>query len=100
MSWGLQRAWASAKAGTSNSGVPTYKIRSRHESRIHSFGLDALTGSGGTVCGRENALTCCMGAGPSIFREPAGKSIPLYADGTKGRHVSCAQSRTRARKLE
>jgi len=43
MSCGLQRAWASAKAGSNKSGVPTYRIKSRHESSIHNFDLGALT---------------------------------------------------------
>jgi hypothetical protein len=63
MSWGLQRDWASAKTGTSNSGVPTYKIRSRQESSIHNLGFGALAGAAGTVCRRENAGTCCMNSG-------------------------------------
>src|SRR5262249_6706139 len=60
MSCGLQRACASANTGTSKSGVPTYKIRSRQESSIHSLRLEAVTGAAGTVCRRENAGTCCM----------------------------------------
>jgi hypothetical protein len=63
MSWGLQRAWARAKAGSNNSGVPTYRIRSRHESSIHNFGLVALTGAAGAVWTRENALSCCISSG-------------------------------------
>src|SRR5213080_1984145 len=63
MSCGLHFAWASANAGISNSGVPTYKIRSRHEFSIHSFGRAALTGADGTVWRRENAGICCMNSG-------------------------------------
>src|SRR5216117_233196 len=63
MSCGLHLACASAKAGISNSGVPTYKTRSRHEFSIHSFGLAAGAGAAGTVCRRENMGTCCMNSG-------------------------------------
>src|SRR4029453_8508358 len=63
MSCGLQRAWASAKAGSNKSGVPTYKINSRHESSIHNFGLAASAGTTGTVCRRENGLSCFINTG-------------------------------------
>src|SRR5882672_4355619 len=72
MSCGLHLAWASAKAGISNSGVPTYKTRSRHEFSIHSFGLapTVLGGPDGTVCRRENVGTCCMISGAKCPVKP------------------------------
>ncbi|PYJ63987.1 MAG: hypothetical protein DME74_01365 [Verrucomicrobia bacterium] len=52
--------------GTSNSGVQTYRTKSRQLSRIHKLGFRpaaAGAGAAGTVCGRENAETCCMRLG-------------------------------------
>src|SRR4029077_1515913 len=60
MSCALQRACASRKIGRITNGVQTYKIRSRQLSRIHKPGFRAAAGAAGTVCGLENAVTCCM----------------------------------------
>ena len=56
-----QRACASKNIGTRKSGVPTYRIRSRQLLRIHRVFFGAVTGTAGTVCGRENALRSCIG---------------------------------------
>src|SRR5436309_13575197 len=82
MSCGLHLAWASAKAGISNSGVPTYKTRSRHEFSIHNFGLapTAFGGADGTVCRRENAGTCCMNSGAKSSLKKREKQSGLYPD--------------------
>src|SRR6266567_1129138 len=61
MSCALQRACASRNIGIRKSGVPTYRIRSRQLLRIHSAFFGAVTGTAGTVCGRENALRSCIG---------------------------------------
>src|SRR5207244_9024672 len=61
MSCALQRACASTNIGTSKSGVPTYRIRSRQLLRIHRVFFGAAACTAGTVCGRENALRSCIG---------------------------------------
>src|SRR5947208_9492498 len=61
MSCALQRACANRNIGSSKSGVPTYRIRSRQLLRIQSVFFGAVTGTSGTVCGRENALRSCIG---------------------------------------
>src|ERR1051325_5616402 len=76
MSCALQRACAKANIGTSNNGVPTYKIRSRQLLRIHRLRFGTLTGTAGTVWGRENALTCCIGVGRIGSLKRAEKSTP------------------------
>src|SRR5262249_15194630 len=61
-----------------NSGVPTYRIRSRHESSIHNFGLATPAGATGTVCRRENAGPCCMSSNAKfslIRRENQSRSL-------------------------
>src|ERR1043166_4352435 len=78
MSCALQRACAKANIGTSNNGVPTYKIRSRQLLRIHRLRLGTVTGTAGTVWGRENALTCCIGLGRIGSLKRAQKSTPLH----------------------
>src|SRR4029434_5911680 len=60
MSCALQRACASRKIGKITSGVQTYRTRSRQLSRIHKVGFREAAGAAGTVCGLENAVTCCM----------------------------------------
>src|SRR5207245_10153181 len=61
MSCALQRACASKNIGNRKSGVPTYRIRSRQLLRLQSVVFGAVTGTAGTVCGRENALRSCIG---------------------------------------
>src|SRR5437773_10794164 len=60
MSCALQRVCARANIGTSNSGVPTYRIRSRQLFRIHKLRFGTVSGATGAVCGDVNAVTCCM----------------------------------------
>ena len=60
MSCALQRVCARANIGTSNSGVPTYRIRSRQLFRIHKLRFGTVSGATGAVCGDINAVTCCM----------------------------------------
>src|SRR5882724_1237993 len=99
MSWGLQRDWASAKTGTSNSGVPTYRIKSRHESSIHNFGLDALAGATGTVCRREKPGICCMNSGAKSSVKQRGNQSALWPASSARVGRLCAQSQRRARKV-
>src|ERR1043166_2828519 len=66
MSCALQRACASKNIGTRKSGVPTYRIRSRQLLRIHRVFLGAVTGTAGTLCGRENALRSCIDLAASV----------------------------------
>src|SRR5438552_18155655 len=89
MSCGRQRVWARAKTGTNNSGVPTYRLRARHESSIHNFGLDAA-GTAGTVCGRENALICCISSGTkfSLTHRKINPGVPGKAGIDS---ISCAR---------
>src|SRR5262245_33115833 len=64
MSWALNRTWARANIGIRNRGVPMYKIRSRQLLRIHGVFFGAFTGTAGTTCGCEKALTCCISCQP------------------------------------
>jgi hypothetical protein len=34
--------------------------------RKFSLGFRAMAGAAGTVCGRENAVTCCMNSAPKV----------------------------------
>src|SRR5262249_32324955 len=76
MSCALQRACATRKIGMINSGVQTYKIKSRQLSRIQKPGFRAAAGAPGTVV--ENAVTCCMPR-RQVFLKSRGKSMVCFA---------------------
>src|ERR1044071_4182048 len=97
MSCGLHLAWASANAGISSSGVPTYKTKSRQELSIHSFRPAAGAGVDGTVCRRENPETCCMNSRSKSSLKRRGNQcalcLPLLKQFVCARKLSIARER-------
>src|SRR5947209_17589677 len=73
-------------------GVPTYRIRSRQLSRIQTLRFGTSAATGGTVSGRENAVTCCMGLRGLYFPQIVGKINPgLRPTVSEDRHLPCAR---------
>src|SRR4030095_11258799 len=102
MSCALQRACASRKIGRITSGVQTYKTRSRQLSRIHRPGFREAAGAAGTVCGLENAVTCCVpetkfslncGENQSHVRSFALMLLLAYQVAASAKRGNCARNR-------
>src|SRR5438552_18478947 len=77
MSFALHLAGATANTVTIKRGVATYRIKSRQLLRIHGLRLGTAAGTAGTVCGRENAVTCCMRSGHRVSQPRAKINVAL-----------------------